>query len=65
MDEKTKDLDLEMLTLKDVCRILKVSRKTAYRILSQWGVRFLRHGHFFRVYRIDFERALSEKTVRW
>lgn len=56
---------LETLTMNDVCRILKVSRKTAYRLLIEWKVRILRSGRLMRVFRSDFELAITNRIVRW
>ncbi len=56
---------LEMFTMNDVCRILKVSRKTAYRLLIEWNVRIFRSGRLMRVFRADFETAITNRIVRW
>lgn len=58
MEETT--TDLELLTLKEVCRILKVSRRTGYKTCRQWGLRFLRFGGCVRVIRAEFEEALKK-----
>lgn len=56
---------LETLTMNDVCRILKVSKKTAYRLMIEWKIRILRSGRLVRIFRVDFESAISERIVHW
>ena len=56
---------LETMTIKDVCRLLKVTRKTAYRILVSWRVRIVRDGRIVRIFRSDFEAAVAKNTGHW
>jgi excisionase family DNA binding protein len=56
---------LETLTMNDVCRILKVSKKTAYRLMIEWKIRILRSGRLVRIFRVDLESAISERIVHW
>lgn len=52
----------ETLTINDVCRILKVSRKTGYRICKQWGLRFVRFGNCIRVFKSEYEDAIKKNV---
>ena len=41
---------LEMITIKDVMKTLKVSRPTAYRLIVKWNISIFREGQLIRVF---------------
>lgn len=53
---------IELLTMKEVCSLLKVSRKTGYRLCRKWGLQFIRFGGCLRIYRVELEDALKKNT---
>lgn len=57
--------ELEMLTMKDVMRILQVSRPTAYRLLLKWNIKIFREGQLIRIFRHEFERAIQNNLHQY
>lgn len=51
----------ELLTLKQVAAFLKVSKKTAYRMLIRWKVPIVRDGRFVRIEKETLLKALADK----
>lgn len=64
-EAKQEPARVELMTIKDVMTILKVSRTTAYRLLRDWKVRKFRSGQIVRVDRSEFDLAVKIHLKRF
>jgi excisionase family DNA binding protein len=55
--------DHEILTLKEVCQMLKVHKSTLYRLLREGNIPSFRIGGTWRFRRDDLERWVTNQTV--
>lgn len=60
-----RNYDLEMISIEDIQKMLKMSRSSVYRLLRDWNVRKLRYKNTVRVLKTDFEKAVHKNLYKY
>ena len=54
---------MEYITLKDIMQKLGISRNSAYKLVHERGLRYVKIGRLMKIHKSDFEAWLEKNTV--